>query len=73
MKTADVIWENIEESLPNELTKVLVFGNCCDVCSHIKIAELEKGEWWESGTGDGLNFKPTYWMPLPSPPKTECQ
>lgn len=50
------------------IRKVLVCGKCCDVCSHVKIAELEQGEWWESATGDDLNFKPTHWMALPLPP-----
>lgn len=61
-------WRKVEDSMPEDVTAVLVYGWCCDVCWHIKIAEIEKGEWWESGTGEDLVFKPTHWMPLPLPP-----
>lgn len=63
-----ISWVAVKDKLPNDVTPVLVYGECCDVCWHIKIAELEKGGWWESGTGEDLVFKPTYWAELPKPP-----
>jgi len=38
------------------------------VCYHIKIAEIEDGVWFESGTGENLKFRPTFWQHLPEPP-----
>lgn len=50
---------------------MLVYGQCCDICYQIKIAEIEDGEWFESGTGEDLTFNPTHWMPLPEIPKED--
>jgi hypothetical protein len=61
-------WIKISEKLPKDVTPVLVYGECCDVCYQIKIAEIEQGEWFESGHGEDLKFKPTHWMPLPDVP-----
>lgn len=62
------MWISIIQQMPNDVTPVLVYGECCDVCYQIKIAEVEEGKWWESATGKDLPFKPTHWMPLPHPP-----
>lgn len=67
-ESQEVCWIPVAERMPPPVTAVLVFGWCCDACWHIKIAEIEKGEWWESGTGEDLVFKPTHWMPLPLQP-----
>ncbi len=61
-------WTSVKNQLPTNVTPVLVYGECCDVCWHIKIAEIEDNHWFESGTGEDLVFKPTYWMPLPELP-----
>lgn len=61
-------WINVKDDLPENVTPVLVYGECCDICYQIKIAEIEENRWWESGTGEDLTFRPTHWMPLPSKP-----
>jgi hypothetical protein len=61
-------WVNVENNIPEEVTPVLVYGECCEVCYHIKIAEIEDGVWFESGTGEDLKFRPTFWQHLPEPP-----
>lgn len=61
-------WKSVKDHLPPEVTPVLVYGECCDICYHILVAEIEDGEWFQSGTGDDLVFKPTHWMNIPEPP-----
>lgn len=60
-------WIHVTEQMPPNVTPVLAFGWCCDVCHDIVIAEYEVDEWWESYNGENLTFKPEYWMPLPFP------
>jgi hypothetical protein len=61
-------WIPLTDKGPNDVTPVLVYGECCDTCYHILIAELEEGWWFESATGEDLTFEPTHWMELPEPP-----
>ena len=58
-------WLSVDEYLPKNVTPVLVKGNCCDICEHKVIAEIEDGEWFLSGDGENLTFKPTHWMEIP--------
>lgn len=60
-------WISVTESLPNNITPVLVFGVCCGMCLNIKIAEIEDNNWFESGIGENLHFKVLYWQHLPYP------
>ena len=64
------LWIDVKEKLPKEVTPVIVYGECCDICYHIKIAEIEDGVWFESGVGLDLDFKPSHWQYLPNPPVT---
>jgi hypothetical protein len=59
-------WVHVTEQMPKNVTPVLVLGWCCDICHNIKIAEMED-DWFESGTGEDLHFKPDFWQPLPYP------
>jgi hypothetical protein len=61
-------WIPVTERMPPDVTPVLVFGWCCDICHNIRIAEYEVDGWWESYHGEDLTFEPEYWMPLPFPP-----
>jgi len=60
-------WIPVTERMPPNVTPVLVFGWCCDICHNIRIAEYEIDGWWESYHGNDLTFEPEYWMPLPFP------
>ena len=60
-------WIPVKEKMPPQITPVLVFGCCCDVCYNIRIAEYEVDGWWESYHGSDLHFEPEFWMPLPFP------
>lgn len=62
-------WIDVKDRLPKDVTPVLAYGECCDGCYNIDIAEIEGGDWWESGTGEDLWYKVTHWMPLPEPPQ----
>jgi hypothetical protein len=67
-KLLDAGWIPLSENTPPPVTPVLVLGWCCDICHNVSIAEWEDGVgWWQSNTGDGLLFKPEYWMSLPFP------
>jgi hypothetical protein len=61
-------WIPIKGNLPKNVTPVLVYSECCDVCSYMQIAEIEDGKWFVSGTGIDLNIQPTHWAKLPNPP-----
>lgn len=63
-------WIKVSDHLPKDVTQVLVYGECCDVCYNIEIGEIEKGDWWESGKGEDFKFKVTHWIPLPPIPVT---
>jgi hypothetical protein len=58
-------WLSVEEYLPKNVTPVLVKGKCCDICEPKVIAEIEDGEWFLSGHGENLTFKPTHWIQIP--------
>lgn len=61
-------WISLKESTPPPVTPVLVYGECCDACYNIIIAEHENLNWFESSTGEYLTFDPAFYMPLPQPP-----
>ena len=66
-------WISVKERMPQDVTPVLVFGYCCDVCHNVRIAEYEVDGWWESFHGTDLHFEPEYWMPLPVPEGLACR
>lgn len=66
-------WISVKERMPPDVTPVLVFGYCCDVCHNVRIAEYEVDGWWESFHGTDLHFEPEYWMPLPVPEGLACR
>ena len=61
-------WISVKDQMPPDVTPVLVFGWCCDICHNIRIAEYEVDGWWESFHGNDLTFIPEYWMPFPGVP-----
>lgn len=61
-------WIPLKVQIPDNVTPVLVYWECCDVCYQVEIAEIENNEWFVSDTGENLNFQPTHWMALPLPP-----
>lgn len=66
-------WISVKERMPPDVTPVLVFGYCCDVCHNVRIAEYEVDGWWESFHGTDLHFEPEYRMPLPVPEGLACR
>jgi len=60
-------WISVKDRLPEHFEDVLTFedGECYRVNS---ISELTK-YWWDSD--EGFERNPSYWMPLPAPPKEE--
>tara|TARA_R110002020_G_scaffold463108_1_gene683007 strand:+ start:90 stop:341 length:252 start_codon:yes stop_codon:yes gene_type:complete len=61
-------WVAVTYKLPEEVRAVLVYSECCEVCWHMNIAEIEEGKWFESGSGEDLKLQPTHWAELPEPP-----
>ena len=54
-------WISVEERLPEDSARVLVYGENGIVC-----ATHFKGDWWLSNRYEG---QITHWMPLPEAPK----
>ena len=67
-KQTIVNWVSVDYRLPNPVTPVLVYSTCCSVCWYMQIGEVEDGKWFESGSGDDLEARPTHWAELPNPP-----
>lgn len=62
------MWIDVNKDLPKDVTAVLAYSECCNVCSYMYIAEIEDGDWFNSNTGDSLDMRITHWMELPKPP-----
>tara|TARA_R110000868_G_scaffold101359_1_gene279042 strand:- start:409 stop:609 length:201 start_codon:yes stop_codon:yes gene_type:complete len=60
-------WIKVEDKLPKQVTPVLVYGECCDICCNIAVAELENDNWFISGLGEDLIFTPTHWCKIEIP------
>jgi hypothetical protein len=67
----NVDWRKVDEELPKNVTAVLIYSECCEVCSYMQIAEIEDGKWFVSGSGEDVNVEPTHWAELPKPPVSE--
>ena len=75
-------WTSIKDQLPEPGTNVLILSKSANKGTQTwitvgrynvnRIAQPERGYWTLYG-GDAWSWVPTYWMPLPTPPKEEDQ
>ncbi len=60
-------WIKVEDQKPPDVTPVFVYFACCNACHWFEVAEIENGKWFESNSGNNLEFKPTHWQPTKPP------
>ena len=65
-------WIKIEDikSVP-QVTPVLIYGKCCDICYNVVVGELEVDQWFVSGTGEDLTFIPSHYCLIDIPSNEE--
>ena len=64
------LWRSVEDELPKEHEEVVVIFPCPyrPSITENTVAYWDGKDWY---TIDGDNIWPTYWMPIPEPPKPE--
>lgn len=63
-------WRSVEDGLPETYDDVLVVYPPSYSPSHIEkaVAYYDGEDWY---TKDGEHIRPSHWMPIPEPPKTD--
>ena len=65
-------WISVDDRLPQENGRYLTANKRWDDKINVFDLWFDGGFWYVDGEDDVFDFEVTHWMPMPNPPKGEC-